>query len=126
MWPYSDQNTDPDPCPQCPYAKKPTAACFTEAAKHKVKSYQRLTPILETLKGCLASGFPFVFGFTVYQSFESQQVAQTGIMPMPAPSEKVVGGHAVLAVGYDDSTQHFIVRNSWGDGWGLKGYFMMP
>jgi len=126
MWPYSDQNTDPDPCPQCPYAKKPTAACFTEAAKHKVKSYQRLTPVLETLKGCLASGFPFVFGFTVYESFESQQVAQTGIMPMPAPSEKVVGGHAVLAVGYDDSTQHFIVRNSWGDGWGLKGYFMMP
>lgn len=125
-WPYSDQNTDPAPCPQCPYAKKPTAACYTEAAKHKAQSYQRLVSQLNILKGCLASGYPFVFGFTVYESFESQQVASTGIVPMPGPSEKVVGGHAVVAVGYDDSTQQFIVRNSWADSWGLKGYCMMP
>jgi len=89
--------------------------------------YQRLnSAIISTLKGCLASGYPFVFGFTVYQSFESAQVAKTGIVPMPAPHEAVVGGHAVLAVGYDDASQQFIVRNSWGDGWGIKGYFMMP
>jgi C1A family cysteine protease len=125
-WPYSDQNTDPDPCPNCPYAKKPTAACYAEAAKHKVTSYQRLVSQLNLLKGCLASGYPFVFGFTVYESFESQQVASTGIVPMPGPGEKVVGGHAVVGVGYDDSTQHFIVRNSWADTWGLKGYCMMP
>jgi C1A family cysteine protease len=127
-WPYSDQNMDPDPCPHCPYAKKPTPACYAEAAKNKVKSYQRLVSQLNLLKGCLASGFPFVFGFTVYQSFESDQVANTGIVPMPGPTEKVVGGHAVVAVGYDDSPQQFIVRNSWGTGWGggLKGYCMMP
>ena len=125
-WPYSDQNTDPDPCPTCPYAKKPSSGCYTEAKKHTVKLYQRLTPILNTLKGCLASGYPFVFGFTVYESFESPQVAQTGVVPMPGPTEKVVGGHAVVGVGYDDAKKQFIVRNSWADSWGIKGYCLMP
>ena len=78
------------------------------------------------MKGCLASGFPFVFGFTVYESFESQEVAKTGMVPMPAAGESVLGGHAVLAVGYDDGHQRFIVRNSWGTGWGMQGYFTMP
>jgi len=126
LWPYSDQNTDPDPCPSCPYAKKPTAECYTAAKKTTVNLYQRLTPILNTLKGCLAEGYPFVFGFTVYQSFESEEVAKTGIVPMPAPNEQTVGGHAVLAVGYDDAKQQFIIRNSWGTSWGIKGYFRMP
>jgi C1A family cysteine protease len=126
LWPYSDQNTDPDPCPDCPYAKKPSANCYTEAKKTKVTVYQRLTPILNTLKGCLADGYPFVFGFTVYTSFEGPEVAKTGIVPMPGPNEKVAGGHAVVAVGYDDTKQQFIVRNSWGTGWGRDGYFRMP
>ena len=55
------------------------------------------------MKGCLAAGYPFVFGFTVYESFESQAVAKTGDVPMPRPGEQVLGGHAVLAVGYDDA-----------------------
>jgi C1A family cysteine protease len=45
---------------------------------------------------------------------------------MPGPSERAVGGHAVLAVGYDDASQTFLVRNSWGTGWGMAGYFSMP
>jgi C1A family cysteine protease len=126
-WPYDDTNTDPAPCPTCKFAQKPTPACYTEALQYKVKAYQRLnSALLNALKGCLASGYPFIFGFTVYQSFESQQVAQTGIVPMPAPKEKVVGGHAVVAVGYDDSTSQFVVRNSWGADWGIDGYCMMP
>jgi C1A family cysteine protease len=125
-WPYDDQNKDPDPCPECPYAQKPPKKCYSEARKHKVKVYRRLTPVLSSLKGCLASGYPFVFGFTVYESFESQEVAETGIVPMPSPGERVVGGHAVVGVGYDDAKQQFIVRNSWGKKWGIKGYFMMP
>ena len=126
-WPYSDQNKAPNPCPTCTYAKKPSAACYKEAKLHTIKVYQRLnSAVINVLKGCLAGGYPFVFGFTVYQSFESQQVANTGIVPMPGPQEKVVGGHAVVAVGYDDSTRQFIVRNSWSATWGLKGYCMMP
>jgi C1A family cysteine protease len=62
----------------------------------------------------------------VYDSFESTTVAQTGNAPMPQPGEKVVGGHAVAAVGYDDQNQWFIVRNSWADTWGMKGYFTLP
>ncbi len=126
-WPYSDVNKNPAPCPACAYAKKPSAAASREAAKYKINIYQRLNSgQLSSLKGCLASGNPFVFGFTVYDSFESAQVAKTGVVPMPGPKEHVLGGHAVLAVGYDDSTSRFIVRNSWGAGWGMKGYFTIP
>jgi C1A family cysteine protease len=105
---------------------KPAAACYTDALKYKAVSYQRVVQALSQLKGCLASGFPIVFGFTVYESFESDSVAKTGKMPMPGPGEKVLGGHAVLAVGYDDAAQRFIVRNSWGKNWGMQGYFTMP
>jgi C1A family cysteine protease len=119
LWPYSDKNPGP-------FLEKPGAAVYKDALEHKVTSYQRVSRTLSQMKGCLSSGFPFVFGFTVYQSFESQEVAKTGEVPMPARNEEVLGGHAVLAVGYDDSIQRFIVRNSWGAGWALKGYFTMP
>ena len=67
-----------------------------------------------------------MFGFTVYEAFESQQVAQTGVLNMPQPGERSMGGHAVMAAGYDDAQKRFIVRNSWGTGWGQNGYFTMP
>ncbi len=81
---------------------------------------------LSQLRGCLASGYPFVFGFTVYDGFESPAVAKSGHASLPASTEKVVGGHAVMAVGYDDAHQRFVVRNSWGPAWGMKGYFTLP
>ena len=115
----------------CPYdiAKfkdKPSAAAYKDALKHRAILYQRLTQTLDQLKGCLASGYPFVFGFSVYESFESQAVAKNGKVPMPKAKEKLLGGHAVLAVGYDDASKRFTVRNSWGTGWGLAGYFTIP
>ena len=67
-----------------------------------------------------------VFGFTVYSEFESQQVAASGIVPMPSPADQVVGGHAVVLVGYNDAVDRFRVRNSWGTGWAQAGYFEMP
>lgn len=108
------------------FAVKPPSVAYTDAASNKAISYQRIARTLPQMKGCLAGGFPWVFGFTVYESFESPQVAQTGIVPMPGSGEQVLGGHAVLCAGYDDSQQRFIVRNSWGTGWGISGYFLMP
>jgi len=109
------------------FANKPTTKCYTDATKCEAVGYQRLdSSNLNQLKGCLASGFPFIFGFTVYDAFESLEVAKTGVLNMPGPREKVQGGHAVLAVGYNDATQRFAVRNSWGKDWGLKGYFTIP
>src|SRR5438132_1613928 len=77
-------------------------------------------------QGYLGAGFPFVFGLSVYESFETEEVAKTGDAPLPAHGEKLLGGHAVLAVGYDDSTGRFQIRNSWGEGWGKEGYFTLP
>jgi len=104
---------------------KPTTTCYKDAAKHKITSYRRIIT-LDEMRACLAEGFPFVFGFTVYESFESQTVAKTGVVNMPQHDEQSLGGHAVLAVGYNDAEERFIVRNSWGEDWGMKGYFTIP
>jgi len=105
--------------------KKPTPKSYKEAAQHTISTYLRLETLPE-MKQCLSSGYPFVFGFTVYESFESPIVARTGIMPLPSDDEQPIGGHAVLAVGYDDLARQLIVRNSWGTQWGDSGYFRMP
>jgi C1A family cysteine protease len=109
------------------FATRPPKRCFDAALANQALSYQRLTPVLSQLKACLASGFPFIFGFSVYESFESEAVARSGTVPMPdAQHESQLGGHAVLAVGYDEASQRFIVRNSWGAQWGDKGYCTFP
>ena len=105
---------------------KPTADCYKDAKLNEATAYQRVIQEIDQLKGCLADGYPFVFGFSVYSSFSSHDVATSGIAPMPAPDEQLLGGHAVLAVGYNDETQRFLVRNSWGTGWGQQGYFELP
>ncbi|HVI41781.1 MAG TPA: C1 family peptidase [Anaerovoracaceae bacterium] len=108
------------------FAAKPTATCYTEGLKHPAVSYMRVNQTLRAMKSCLADGYPFVFGFTVYESFESQAVADTGVVPMPKANEEAIGGHAVMAVGYSVAKQAFLVRNSWGPSWGVGGYFWMP
>ncbi len=116
LWPYLPAK----------FKQKPPQTCYTAAARHTAVSYQRLVQSLTQMKGCLASGYPFVFGFTVYESFETTAVARTGKAPMPASDEKVLGGHAVVAVGYHDADRTFLCRNSWGTTWGIKGYFTIP
>ena len=108
------------------FRERPSAAAFKDGARHEAVLYQRLPHLEDHLKSCLAAGYPFVFGFTVYESFESAAVARTGNVPMPARGESVLGGHAVLAVGYDDASQRFVARNSWGAKWGQQGYFTLP
>ncbi|HXX43012.1 MAG TPA: C1 family peptidase [Chthoniobacterales bacterium] len=107
------------------FAKRPSIACYKDAKKHEITSYHRIMTTDE-MRTCLADGFPFVFGFTVYTAFESPAVAKSGMLNMPGKNEKVLGGHAVMCVGYDDTQQRFLVRNSWGADWGKQGYFTMP
>jgi C1A family cysteine protease len=114
-WPYTISK----------FTRKPAAACYTQAAAHQVLSYHRVLG-LQQMRQCLAEGYPFVFGFSVYEGFESATVARTGKLNLPKPSEKQLGGHAVCAVGYDDAAKRVLVRNSWGADWGIKGYFTMP
>jgi C1A family cysteine protease len=115
-WPYRARK----------FRQKPRRKCYAEAAKHPALTYHRVRRTLPQMKACLASGYPFIFGFTVYESFHSKRVRRTGHASMPVRREKCHGGHAVLAVGYEDAQRRFIVRNSWGSRWGMRGYFTLP
>jgi C1A family cysteine protease len=115
LWPYDISK----------FTNKPTVVCYKHALTHKATSYYRLDTI-DQMRICLADGFPFVFGFSVFESFESPEVATTGIVPMPTLDEQLLGGHAVCCVGYNDTNQRFLVRNSWGISWGQQGYFTIP
>jgi C1A family cysteine protease len=128
-WTYDDTPAEFDGGPFPPGAKaatQPTAACFADAQKYRLDSYQRLVQVLGQLKGCLAQGYPFVFGFTVYPSFFEAPGRQKTVTPLPGGNDTSIGGHAVLAVGYTDQTNHFIIRNSWGPDQGENGYYYMP
>jgi len=133
-WPYVIPDFD----------KEPPAFCYAFAQNYQAISYYRLDPpgtdknvLLNRIKTNLAAGLPSMFGFTVYSSYT--QAAATGKIPYPTPGEKVVGGHAVVAVGYDDgmkikntnpkaveTTGALLIRNSWGTGWGSSGYGWLP
>lgn len=116
LWPYLEKKL----------RIKPSSRCYRGALRYRALEYWRLGHNLTHLKSCLASGFPFVFGIKVYSSFESAQLRRSGHLEMPEKHEKLVGKHAVIAVGYKDARKWFIVRNSWGERWGIKGYFTIP
>lgn len=111
----------------------PSAAAMAAAKKFLALQYQSVACNLMALKAALAAGNPVVGGFTVFESFESQAVADTGIMPMPKRGEQVMGGHCVVWDGYNDAGQFFWCANSWGTSWGAspngkpsRGWFKMP
>jgi C1A family cysteine protease len=106
-WPYVPRK----------FTVKPPSLQYREALSHQAIAYHRIPRSLVALEGCLAEGFPFVFGFSVYENFD-----HTG----PMPKGSLVGGHAVLAVGYDNIAGRFKILNSWGSSWGNRGYFTLP
>lgn len=116
MWKYNENK----------FATKPTQDCYDAALNNQVLKYLSINPSIQEIKHCLVEGFPVVFGFNVYESFMSQEVAETGVAQMPSAGEQQNGGHAIMCVGYDDSKEALIIRNSWGTNWGLNGYFYMP
>lgn len=133
-WPYNV--TD--------YEKEPTAFCYAFAQNYQAIKYFRHDPpgtasgdLLERVKTYLAAGHPAMFGFTVYSSIYDS--AKTGMIPYPCKGERIEGGHAVIAVGFDDkvkirnsgscgaeTTGALLIRNSWGTGWGDGGYGWLP
>lgn len=115
-WPYVINN----------FSEKPSQKCYDEAVRDRALNYWRLPSSLMQMKSCLASGRPFVFGFACYESLERTQVYETGDIPLPQPDEQIIGGHAIVAVGYDDARQVFRIRNSWGEKWGKNGYGTIP
>ena len=134
-WPYTD---DPSA-----FDREPTAFCYAFAQNFQTIKYFRHDPpasapdaVLHSLKTYLSRGFPFIFGFSVYNSIE--QAETTGRIPFPSQRERLEGGHAIMAVGYDDSleiTNKFggvktkgalLIRNSWGTSWGERGYGWLP
>ncbi len=109
------------------FAATPSAKAYADAKKARAIGFLKVTQTLSQMQGCLALGFPFVFGFEVFDSFESDVVASSGVVPMPNTQiEQDLGGHSVVCVGYDNATQRFRCRNSWGTSWGQAGYFTMP
>lgn len=108
------------------FTQKPPTSCYEEAQNHKSVLYRRVLQMENQLKQCLHQGYPIVFGMAIFESFEGQEVANTGKVPMPDTKEKMLGGHAVLCVGYDDEQKCYIIRNSWGTQWGDQGYFYLP
>lgn len=106
----------------------PAKAVKDEKHYRLAKPYRAVTPEVDAVKAVLSNRQTIAFGFAVYDSFESQKVAKTGIVPMPnIKTEKLLGGHEPLLVGYlKEYPDHGLVRNSWGPGWGLGGYCLMP
>jgi len=116
LWPYNISK----------FRSVPSKEALIDAAKRKVTSYQRAADFNQVIDA-ITSGYPVTVGFSVYSSFDTNIVARTGIMPYPdTKKEKLLGGHAVLLVGYNKNNNTFIARNSWGTGWGDRGYFYMP
>lgn len=120
LWPYDVTK----------FASKPSAAAFAYAATNKITSYAAVAVNLAAMKAAIVSGFPFMFGFDVYQQIESDQAAQTGVLTMPPPGATPIGGHDVTIWGYDDARQVFNFRNHWskndGSPWGDNGNGTIP
>lgn len=117
MWPYNVSK----------FKVKPYETCYNAASKYKSLDVINIQHDITSMKTSLANCYPFIVGISIYESFETKDVANTGLVPIPnINKEELLGGHCVLVCGYDDSKQYWIVRNSWGSLWGDKGYFYLP
>ncbi|NOT86105.1 MAG: cysteine protease [Methylococcaceae bacterium] len=142
-WPYITTKPGSVTPPKPDFDMEPPAFCYAFAQNYQSIEYFRLDPsgvtpaiLLERIKTYLAGNMPSMFGFTVYKSYQTG--GSTGHFPYPCPGEQAVGGHAVVAVGYDDAkkiknpncgketTGALLIRNSWGTTWGDKGYGWLP
>lgn len=115
FWPYRIEK----------FKTTPPEEVFDIALNHQALEYRRVRQRLDDLRECLVEENLIAFGFCVYDTLY-QVTAKKPVLELPDYSQSLLGGHAVVAVGYDDDKQHFIIRNSWGKHWGEEGYFYMP
>lgn len=116
LWPYDPPR----------FAHAPPAPAYHAALPHRALSYSRIARSVRDLKACLAQGYPFIFGMSIFPNFVSPETTKTGVVTMPGARDPILGGHAVVGVGYDDQSGTFKVRNSLGAHWGAAGYFTVP
>lgn len=121
-WPYADSTS------AALFSRDPRPKLIAEKPRLKLTdAYKSVPQNITAIKQVLSNRQTIAFGFTVYESFESDEVARTGVMPVPTRGEQVLGGHEVLAVGYlKAEPKYALVRNSWDTTWGIDGYFLMP
>jgi len=115
LWPYIINN----------FTVTPTSECDTNAQTHKISKPVNISQDAVTIKTYLSNGYPVVFGIACYQSIFNVTAANPIYNPN-VQNESLVGGHAVLIIGYDDSKELFKIRNSWGSSWALEGCFLIP
>jgi C1A family cysteine protease len=108
------------------FANKPPDTCYKNALKHTASEVKHINNDLNSMLSALNNNCPFVVGIAVYESFESDFTAKTGLVKMPKEDEKLLGGHCILVCGYNNRNKLFVCRNSWGTGWGVNGYFYLP
>jgi C1A family cysteine protease len=115
-WPYVPAN----------FSVMPPSGAATEAADHQALWYYRCDT-LEALKACIGvDGCPVVIGFSVPETIYSPESTRTGVVAFPGPTTKIIGGHAVIVVAYNDNTRLVKFQNSWGADWGDGGYGYLP
>jgi C1A family cysteine protease len=110
------------------FTEKPPAQAFADGVMHTATRYGRVIQSARSLQASIHAHRPVVFGFTVFESFETVQTAETGVIPMPKHGEQILGGHAVVAMGWKpiNGNLYFECRNSWSADWGDQGYFWLP
>jgi C1A family cysteine protease len=117
LWPYKISK----------FKVRPPQKVYDAAIAFNALKYERVAVNTDHIKAALASGVPVVIGISLYDSFESDAVAKTGVLPMPdLHKEKMIGGHCMYAVGYGQHKGTFTVRNSWADDWGDRGDCYIP
>ncbi len=116
LWPYIETK----------YTVKPPKAAYTDASHHITLQYSAVNHTENDIKLVLGEGYPIVFGFVVFKGLESESARNDGHVPIPEFNQRPLGGHAVMLVGYDDNSQNYIFRNSWGASWGDGGYGYLP
>ena len=118
LWPYDITK----------FSTVPPDPAKADALTHQIILYRKLPAcaMTQAIKRCLVDGYPVVGGFVVPESALSDAVATTGVVPYPTQDETIVGGHAIMIVGYADDTKTFKFQNSWGTSWGKAGYGYLP